>query len=437
VPFFEGLIWMLAIHLRTFVDRDEASPMQGGQPEQSSGKMSFLRGNMLVMIATGAVWQFVGNSVWPFFSLYVLALQGTPEMIGIISGIGTIASIPPAIIGGYLADIYGRKKLTAFFSMILGLTSLLMAIAFDWRMLLIAVIIDSFAAGLREPAMSALIADSLSPESRGIGFLAWGIVTTVPSIFSPMIAGYMIDQLGALLTIRWGYALTGLAALTAGSCRYLFLSETVRPRPGEARSVSKMTRAMMGTYRQMSRDLWILLISEGLVWLGWAAASPYFILYGTTDVIGLTTTEWGLVLLGSSSVRVLGFVFGSLADRYGRRNMIVAMLLLAGGSSFFFLYLEALPQVALVFAVYSLSILVNQQMSQALRADVCPREDRSRVYSFFVLWQFATRTAGSILGGLLYVSVSKTSPFYFQTFAMLICAIVLAFMITEKARREK
>ena len=392
---------------------------------------------MLVMILTGAVWQFVGNSVWPFFSLYVLALQGTPEMIGIITGIGTVASIPPTIIGGYLADIFGRKKLTAFFSIILGLTSLLMAIAFDWRMLLIAVIVDSLASGFREPAMSALIADSLSPESRGIGFLTWAIMPTVPSIVSPMIAGYMIDQWGALLTIRWGYALTGLAALTAGLCRYLFLKETVRPRAGDTRSVSRMTRTIMATYRQMSRNLWVLLASEGLVWLGWAAASPYFILYGTTDVIGLTTTEWGLVLLGSSSVRVLGFVFGPLADRYGRRNMIVAMLLLAGGSSFFFLYSKALPQVALVFAVYSLSILVNQQMSQALRADVCPREDRSRVYSFFILWQFATRTVGSILGGFLYASVSKTLPFYFQTSVMLICAIVLAFTITEKVRREK
>jgi len=411
--------------------------MRDDQQGQSSARLSFLRGNMLVMIATSAMWQFAGNSVWPFFSLYVLALGGTPEMIGIISGVGTIASILPTVMGGYFADIYGRKKLTSSFSIILGLTSLLMAMASDWRMLLAAVVIDSLAAGFREPAMSALIADSLSSESRGIGFAAWAIIPTIPSVISPMIAGHFIDVQGTLSTLRWAYALTGLAALVAGACRHVFLKETVRVRRSEARSVSAITRTITSTHRQMSRELWILLVAESLLWLGWAATSPYFILYGTTEVIGLTAAEWGLVLLSSNMARVLGFVFGSLADRYGRRNMTVVTSLLVGGSSFLFLQSRTLPQVALIFTINSLSTLVAQQMSQALRADACPRENRSRVYSFFIIWQYVTRTVGSILGGFLYASVSKTMPFYFQASVTLVCAAILISSTAEMARKER
>ena len=407
--------------------------MREGEREHSLG---FLRGNMAVMIATGALWQFAGNAVWPFFSLYVLALGGSPEMIGIINGVGTLASILPTVIGGYFADVYGRKKLTAFFSVVLGFTSLLMAMALDWRMLLAAVVVDSLAAGFREPAMSALIADSLSPESRGIGFAAWAIIPTVPSLISPMIAGYLIDAHGALLVLKWGYALTGIAALIAGICRYMFLRETVLPRTA-GKSISTMTRTIASTHRLMSRNLWILLLGESLIWLGWSVASPYFILYGTSGSVGLTTTEWGIVLLVSSSARVLGFALGSLADRYGRRNMTIATLLLASASSFFFLQSKTLSQVALVFTIYSVSILVAQQLSQALRADVCPRENRSRVYSFFIIWQYITRTVGSVLGGFLYVSVSMSMPFHFQALAALVCAVILVSSMAETARRQK
>jgi len=407
--------------------------MREGEREHSLG---FLRGNMAVMIATGAVWQFAGNAVWPFFSLYVLALGGSPEMIGIMNGVGTLASILPTVVGGYFADVYGRKKLTAFFSVVLGFTSLLMAMALDWRMLLAAVVVDSLAAGFREPAMSALIADSLSPESRGIGFAAWAIIPTVPSLISPMIAGYLIDAHGTLLVLKWGYALTGIAALIAGICRYMFLRETVLPRTA-GKFISTMTRTIASTHRLMSRNLWILLLGESLIWLGWSVASPYFILYGTSGSVGLTTTEWGIVLLVSSSARVLGFALGSLADRYGRRNMTIATLLLASASSFFFLQSKTLSQVALVFTIYSVSILVAQQLSQALRADVCPRENRSRVYSFFIIWQYITRTVGSVLGGFLYVSVSMSMPFHFQALAALVCAVILVSSMAETARRQK
>ena len=407
--------------------------MREGEREHSLG---FLRGNMAVMIATGALWQFAGNAVWPFFSLYVLALGGSPEMIGIINGVGTLASILPTVVGGYFADVYGRKKLTAFFSVVLGFTSLLMAMALDWRMLLAAVVVDSLAAGFREPAMSALIADSLSPESRGIGFAAWAIIPTVPSLISPMIAGYLIDAHGTLLVLKWGYALTGIAALTAGICRYMFLRETVLPRTA-GKSISTMTRTIASTHRLMSRNLWILLLGESLIWLGWSVASPYFILYGTSGSVGLSTTEWGIVLLVSSSARVLGFALGSLADRYGRRNMTIATLLLTGASSFFFLQSKTLSQVALVFTIYSVSILVAQQLSQALRADVCPRENRSRVYSFFIIWQYITRTVGSVLGGFLYVSVSMSMPFHFQALAALVCAVIFVSSMRETARKQK
>jgi MFS family permease len=389
------------------------------------------------MITTSAIWQLAGNSVWPFFSLYVLALGGPREMIGIITGIGTLSSIIPTILGGYLADVYGRKNLTAIFSIVLGFTSLFMAMAGDWRVLLIAVVVDSLAAGFREPAMSALIADSLSSETRGIGFAAWAIMPALPGIISPMIAGYFIDIQGAALILRWGYALTGLTALVAGICRHIFLKETIRVQRSQARSVSAMAKAVATTHRDLSRELWILLAAESLLWLGVAASSPYFVLYGTADAIGLTASDWGLVLLSSNLAKVLGFAFGSAADRYGRRNVTALTSFLVGVSSFLFLQSRTLPMVALIFTVNALSTLVAQHICQALRADACPRESRSRVYSFFIICQYITRTAGAVVGGVLYVSVAKATPFYLLAIASVASAVILISLAAETVRGRR
>ena len=411
--------------------------MPNDKQKKTSARPQFLRGNMLVMIATSAIWQLAGNAAWPFFSLYVLALDGPREMIGIIAGIGTLSSVIPTILGGYLADAYGRKRLTAIFSILLGFTSLFMAMAADWRTLAIAVVIESLAAGFREPAMSALIADSLSSEARGIGFAAWAIVPALPGIVSPMIAGYLIDLQGAAFTIRWGYGLTGLTALVAGICRHAFLRETVPVRRSEARSVSAMTKSIAATHKDLSRELWILLAVESLVWLGVAASSPYFVLYGTTDAIGLTASDWGLVLLSSNLAKVLGFAFGSAADRYGRRNVTALTTLLVGISSFLFVHSRTLPQVALIFTVNALSTLVAQHISQALRADACPRESRSRVYSFFIICQYVTRTVGSVVGGFLYVSVASAMPFYFFAVVSVVSAITLVLLAAENVRGRR
>ena len=48
-------------------------------------QFGFMRGNVLVMTGTGMLGMFCRSMVFPYASLYILALGGEPEQIGFIN----------------------------------------------------------------------------------------------------------------------------------------------------------------------------------------------------------------------------------------------------------------------------------------------------------------------------------------------------------------
>lgn len=115
----------------------------GVMSDRSEKRWAFLRGNIGVMILTSRIWTLAGSMVGPFFSLYVLELGGNYVDIGLISAIGAVANIVPTLLGGYLADSVGRKKMVYTMSFLLSFNHLLYAFAPRYEFLLIAVASNS------------------------------------------------------------------------------------------------------------------------------------------------------------------------------------------------------------------------------------------------------------------------------------------------------
>jgi MFS family permease len=61
--------------------------------------------------------------------------------------------------GGYLADVFSRKKLVYGLQMAMAFNGIIYIFAPSWEWLLLARSIDSIISGLRSPAFSALLAE--------------------------------------------------------------------------------------------------------------------------------------------------------------------------------------------------------------------------------------------------------------------------------------
>jgi len=129
----------------------EAAPEETGSTCASHGRgwqvdvllarlrrtFAFMRGNLLVLTLTRSSGMFARTMTFPYASLYILALGGNPEQVGLINSLSPLASLIVFPIGGYLADHRGRVGLLGWTSIAMGLVYGLYAVAPSWPWLLV------------------------------------------------------------------------------------------------------------------------------------------------------------------------------------------------------------------------------------------------------------------------------------------------------------
>lgn len=96
-------------------------------------ELSFIRGNMLVIIITYSINHFVNAMHGPFKSLYFRELGASPLLIGLMSSVGFIISALIRIPGAHIVDKHGRKKIMVIFTYCAAFSLLIFAFAPDWR----------------------------------------------------------------------------------------------------------------------------------------------------------------------------------------------------------------------------------------------------------------------------------------------------------------
>jgi MFS family permease len=216
---------------------------------------SFMRGNVLVMTVCECVWRMTIDVLWPFLSMYVLSLGGSYETIGLVMAAGNLASLILYPLGGYIADYQGRIKLIGYMTFAYGAAFLIPAFTNSWQWLGVGMFAQSLVT-FYFPARTALIADSLPPEKRGIGFAA---TTAIPSAFgigAPFIGGWLIENFGMGGTIHGLYLSGFFIASAIAFFRLRYLRETVDNPNRLELSLRSVPSLIVKAYRSVYGVLW-------------------------------------------------------------------------------------------------------------------------------------------------------------------------------------
>ncbi|MGB9671710.1 MAG: MFS transporter [Candidatus Bathyarchaeales archaeon] len=131
----------------------------------------FITGNYQILVVSWIIMDIAMEMPVPNFQLYVqdvLSGKDFPMALGIIGLANWVAMAVVAFPGGYLADKYGRRKLITVMTMVMALSNLIFAFAPSWHFILIGTIIHSLCL-VYQPALFAMVQDSLPPERRGMG----------------------------------------------------------------------------------------------------------------------------------------------------------------------------------------------------------------------------------------------------------------------------
>ena len=422
------------------------------------GVFSFMRGNILVLTLTQSLGRFFRAMVMPYASLYVLALGGEPAQIGLINSLRPLAGLVMFPLSGYITDRAGRVRLIALAGYFSGVTMLIFVLAPSWEWIALASFVQGFMV-FQFPPTSATIADSLETRNRGTGMATMNMIASTLAILSPYIAGILLETYDVAFGMRILYALLAGASVVAATVNLRFLRET-SSNGGEKAPLNLMDvfREAYGgipsVLRQLPRSLKALGVVVILLFMCNGIAGSFWVVYAV-EQMGLSSVDWGLILLVEAALKTLLFIPGGLlVDRYSRSRTLLVSLAISLVSIPMFVLSTGFYHVLLIRVAVAVATVIFIPACTALMADSVPREMRGRVMAAFgrgsvMLGATGGGTGGpgmgyfitvpvmiaSIAGGVLYTA-NPTYPWVFVFAATLISVIVSAAFIRDPKGNE-
>jgi MFS family permease len=422
--------------------------------------LRFIQGNNLVFAVTDLLGNFSRGMVTPYISLYILALGGDATQIGLVNSVGPLAGLIMFPIGGYITDHASRVRLVALGSYFSAALILMYILAPSWEVIAVAALLQGFAV-FPFPARSALIADSLPPEDRGRGIAAQNALSWGLAIFAPYIGGVVVDTYGPCSGLRALFWVMMSSYVLSAVIQTRFLEETTVHTENDGRlTVSDLRGVLRDAYGgipsmlgQLPRSLKALAGVIVLSFMATAVATPFWVLYAM-DHIGLSSSEWGVVLLVEMILKSVMFVpAGVLVDRWGRTASLLTALLISLIFTPLFVFAPGLTAVLLMRAAIAVAFAIGIPACSALMADVVPRDIRGRVMAALGQGGILIGAAGgvggpgvgfvtivplmiaSLVGGYLY-AWNPAFPWLFATIATALAVILIALFIRDPKQAE-
>jgi MFS family permease len=436
--------------------------------QDKKGLFWFIRGNVLVLMVCRIIWSFSTSIVYPYFSLYILALGGTETEVGLINAVGIIAGMILYPLGGYIADKSGRVKLIGYATILYASTHIFFVLANHWTFILIGQFVGHLLL-FYMPAMNALEADSLPPYVRGKGFALMMAVPSAVRIVAPVVGGYAIDWFQSssgmtsnqslILAVRicWGVAL--LTGFLVAWMRLRYLKETITDdEVGEPFSFGKIPEMLIPSYRSiidsvkwMTPNIKVIVGIEIFTAFFIAMSAPFYVVYAT-KIVDITESQWGLLMFISGFMGiVVALPLGALVDRIGPRKMILTGMFLAPICIYGFTHTSGFISVVIVLCGLVLCNNIMMPAFSTIIANMIPRNRRGRLYSlmgergisisfgnfwgggFFI---FPPAAMGALAGGYIY-KYNNTLPWVITSLAMAIAFVFVYVFVHEPDKAQE
>lgn len=401
-------------------------------------EFSFMRGNLLTLIISWLFVFFTFSMTFSFESPFFRELGAPPTVIGLMGSVGAMVLGLVRIPGAYIADKYGRRQIIVTMTFVIAFSFVFYIFAPDWRFVLIGMIISNLAL-IYQPALDAILADSVPPEKRGMGYAATNVIPNIPAIVAPTIAGFLVEKYGIIPGMRIVYTIIFFCMLAAALIRLLFLRETLehpqKIKPGELVDAFKNS---LSAIREAWRDMPKTLRFVTVAFLVSAFEDPMFRIFTALyvfDVVNVAKMEWGFVNTASIAVTlILGFPLGKVVDKIGRKKSILTAYTLFIPSTILFLSARSFPQLLVVYLLFATGGCLIMPAYSALLADLIPKEKRGRIMGTIVTLNILATVPASALGGFLY-GLAPAYPFILTMILGVTVSLIILLTVNDQIGR--
>jgi len=185
--------------------------------------------------------------MFPFFALYMTAYFNVGMIeVGILFSILSAGFIVGGVIGGALADKYGRRAMILVGLIASCASSILMGLADDLNIFYILAAFMGLLSSFGGPARQAMVADLLPKDKQAKGFGILRVAGNLSAAIGPILGGFIATQSYLFLFIG-----DAVSSLITGIIVFFVIPETKpEKKEGEEETVMK---TMIG-YKEVLKD---------------------------------------------------------------------------------------------------------------------------------------------------------------------------------------
>jgi MFS family permease len=375
-------------------------------------------------------------NILSLFLANVLGVQ--TSIIGLIEGFAEATASILKLFSGWLSDkLGGRKWLAVAGYGLSAVTKPFFYFASTWGLVAGVRWADRVGKGIRTAPRDALVADSVTKETRGLAFGFHRAMDTAGAMIGILIAALIVwlVQRNNLELTRATFQTVVLFSLVPAVLAVISLAIGAKDVPVKGRRTAPRL-----SLKGMGNPFLTFLLIASIFTLG-NSSDAFLVLRAQTLGISIT----GILIMLAMFNLIYSLVStpaGSLSDRIGRRRLIIGGWLVYAAIYLGFAFAQAAWQVWFLYVAYGLYYGLAFGTANAMVADLVPEHLRGTAYGTYNAIIGFLAFPASFIAGLLWQGIGDwkgfgpSAPFFFGGTLALIAAFLMAFWMPKSSSTE-
>ena len=369
--------------------------------------------------------------LYPFYALYITEHFGVGMThVGVLYSIFAMGNIFGGMIGGALADKYGRRLMVLIGLVTSGVGSVILGLVNDLNLFYLISGVIGLVSNFGRPARQAMVADLLPKEKQAEGFGILRIAFNISATIGPILGGFLATQ-----SFMYLFIADAVSSIITAIIVYFVIPET-KPETLDDKSEETVMKTLVG-YKEVVKDgifMVFVFISAimALVYIQMNSTLSVFL----RDVHAFPVQNFSLLLsMNALMVVIFQFWITKKISKYAPMKMMAfgTLFYMIGFGMYGFVSEAYLFFIAMV--IITVGEMIVTPVGQAAAASFAPEDKRGRYMAVYSFQWTIPNLFGILVAGLVMEHLGPNWVWYLAGILSLIS--VVGFWLLHGATKRR